>query len=108
MRKPPLSPKRDLIPLDRLEEHACVFRVLASPQRIRILDFLDSAGSPQRVTEIVAACGGAQQAIVSQQLRILKDGGIVDSERDGNRIFYQIISPEVRQYLAFLRESALS
>jgi DNA-binding transcriptional ArsR family regulator len=105
MRKSPLSPKRNLIPLDQLEEHARVFRLLTSPQRIRILDFLDSAGSPQRVTEIVSASEGVHQAIVSQQLRILKDGGIVDSERDGNRIFYRITSPEVRQYLKFLRES---
>jgi ArsR family transcriptional regulator, lead/cadmium/zinc/bismuth-responsive transcriptional repressor len=100
--------QHDLLSLKQLEESTRIFRVLSSPQRIRILDFLDRAGSPQRVTEIVAVCDGVQQAIVSQQLRILRDGGLVDTERDGNRIFYRIIRPEVRQYLKFLREGGFS
>lgn len=95
----------NLISMAQLERSASIFRLLSHPQRFRILDFLDVAESPQRVTEIVAASQGVPQAIISQQLRILRDSGLVDSQRDGNRVLYRIISPEVRQYLTFLRES---
>jgi DNA-binding transcriptional ArsR family regulator len=98
------SPAIDLIPMDQLEEPAHVLRLLTKPLRMRILDFLDTAGSPQCVNKIVEACEGEIQAIVSQQLRILKEGGLLAATRDGNRVFYQIIRPEVRQYLMILRE----
>ena len=40
------------------------------------------------------------QAYVSQQLRILKDAGIVDTSRDGVLVFYRLIDPLARQLLA--------
>jgi DNA-binding transcriptional ArsR family regulator len=97
----------DLIPFIQLDEHARLFRLLSNPQRVRILDFLDTAACPQRVTEIVKVSEGVVQAIVSQQLRILKNHGIVDSTRNGTQVFYQIISPEMRHYLTVLRESGV-
>jgi DNA-binding transcriptional ArsR family regulator len=100
---PPLQP--NLISFNKLEQYAYFFRLLSSPVRTRILDFLDLAESPQCVTEIIAVCEGAQQCIISQQLRLLKNGGIIVSAKDGNRVFYKIVHPEVRQYLKLLRES---
>lgn len=97
-----------LISLNRLEKHANYFRILSVPLRIRILDYLDLAGTPQYVTRIVEQCDGAVQAVVSQHLGALRDAGIVGSERDGNRVFYRIIDPGIRPYLAFLREGGFS
>jgi DNA-binding transcriptional ArsR family regulator len=37
------------------------------------------------------------QAYVSQQLRILKDAGIVDTDRDGVNIFYRLVDPLTRR-----------
>lgn len=91
--------------MEQLERPIQMLRLLSRPLRVRILDFLDQAESPQRVTEIVRACKVEASAIISQQLRILKDGGLVESQRDGNQVFYRIISPEVRQYLTCLRAS---
>ena len=39
------------------------------------------------------------QTYVSQQLRILKDAGVVDTNRDGVNIFYRLIDPLIRQLL---------
>lgn len=39
------------------------------------------------------------QAYVSQQLRILKDAGIVDTDRDGVNIFYRLVDPLARRLL---------
>lgn len=42
---------------------------------------------------------GKPQAYVSQQLRILKDAGVVDTHRDGVNIFYRLVDPLARQLL---------
>jgi DNA-binding transcriptional ArsR family regulator len=94
-----------MIPLDQLEQSARIFRMLSNPLRFRILDFLDVSACPQRFIEIVKALEGVPQAIVWQQLRILKKAGLLESQRDRNCVFYRIVSPEVRRYLAFLRKS---
>lgn len=93
--------------MDQLERPARIFRLLSHPQRVRILDFLDVSRCPKCVTEIVKASEGTPQAIISQQLRSLREGGLLESQRDGNQIFYRVASPEVHQYLTFLRESSL-
>ena len=39
------------------------------------------------------------QAYVSQQLRILKDAEIVDTDRDGVNIFYRLVDPLARRLI---------
>jgi DNA-binding transcriptional ArsR family regulator len=79
------------------------FGALAHPLRLRILDFLDRVESPQSVTQIIAASESARQAAVSQQLRVLRDEGLVRAERCGTSIFYSIQHPAVPPMLACLR-----
>jgi DNA-binding transcriptional ArsR family regulator len=92
-----------LIHRSALEEVGPLFQALGHPLRLRILDFLDTAAAPQRVTEIVAASGVNAQSIVSQQLKILRDHGIVQGVRKQNNIFYSITNAEVPQILRQLR-----
>lgn len=77
-----------LIPTATLDELAPAIRVVAHPVRLRILDFLNLQG-PQNVSQIVEACG-VEQAVVSQQLRILKDQGILSNRRERNFVFYEL------------------
>jgi len=79
-----------LIDMETLEGVAPIIRNAAHPLRLRILDFLDRAGEPRNVTEIIAAADGAAQAVVSQQLRILKDQGILTAKRRGNHVYYEV------------------
>lgn len=95
-----------LIPLDRLEKHSSILRMLSIPLRVRILDFLDTSGKPQHVSAIVEQCEDASPAMISQHLSVLKGAGLVDSERDRKRVFYRIVDPTVQEYLALLRISA--
>lgn len=39
------------------------------------------------------------QAYVSQQLRILKDAGVVDTDRDGVNVFYRLVDPLARRLI---------
>ena len=38
---------------------------------------------------------GCRQAYISQHLMVLREAGLVEDRRDGARIFYRVIKPEV-------------
>ena len=86
-----------------LERVAPIIRVLSHPLRLRILDFLEKSESPQRVTEIVAISDGSQQAIVSQQLKIMRENGILSAERRGNCVYYSISNQKILYFLDCIR-----
>ena len=75
--------------METLERITPIIRNVAHPMRLRILDYLDHQGEPRSVSDIMEATGGAQ-AIVSQQLRILKDQGVLAAKREGNFVLYSI------------------
>ena len=92
-----------LVDMTVLERVAPVIRTAAHPLRLRILDYLRHVAEPRTVTQIIAACG-VEQAIVSQQLRILKDRGILAARRKGTFIYYSIADPSVLFLLDCIRE----
>jgi ArsR family transcriptional regulator len=92
-----------LIDMETLERVAPIIRNAAHPLRLRILDFLDRAGEPRNVTEIIAAAGGAEQAVVSQQLRILKDQGVLAAKRRGNHVYYEVADRSILFLLNCIR-----
>jgi len=90
-------PEIDPAILDRASR---VIRVLGHPLRLRILNLLE--GSERNVTQLVVATG-VSQAVVSQQLRILRSEGVVDDRRDGPRVYYRITEPKVSRILDCIR-----
>lgn len=102
--------KRDMeIPptcIDRktLERVTPVLRHATHPLRLCILDFLQRAGRPCAVSDIVQACE-AEQAIVSQHLRILRDDGVLAARRQGNRVFYDIADQSILPLLECIRQN---
>jgi DNA-binding transcriptional ArsR family regulator len=92
-----------LISMEVLERVAPIIRNAAHPLRLRILDYLQHEDGPRTVSQIVAACQ-AEQAVVSQQLRILKDQGILSSKRDGNYILYAISERSILMLLDCIRK----
>lgn len=74
------------------KELAAVFRALAHPNRLAILDAL--RGKELYVCEIEEALG-LRQAYVSQQLTVLREAGLVCFRRDGWNVPYRISHPEV-------------
>ena len=91
-----------LIDMDTLERVTPVIRNVAHPLRLRILDYLDQAGAARNVTDITEAVG-ASQAIVSQQLRILKDTGVLTAKREGSFMFYGLADRSVLLILECIR-----
>jgi ArsR family transcriptional regulator len=78
------------------QEAANLFSVLAHPVRLSILDELRR--SRACVCHLQAVLE-RPQAYVSQQLRVLREAGIVVGERDGTMVYYQIAHAQVPELL---------
>ncbi|MBT8207073.1 MAG: metalloregulator ArsR/SmtB family transcription factor [Acidimicrobiia bacterium] len=81
--------------------HASVCKGLADPKRLLILNALHDG--ERSVTEI---CEELQlpQANVSQHLAILREKGMVESRKEGQRVFYRVTSDKITQAIDLLRE----
>ncbi len=74
-----------------------IFKALAHPIRIKIvMNLLDGPLCVCVLNENV----DFSQSNLSQHLKILKDAGILTSEKDGIRIMYRIKDDEVRHLLS--------
>ena len=91
-----------LIDMATLERVAPVIRLAAHPLRLRIIDYLRREDEPRSVTDIMGAVG-AEPPVVSQQLRILRDQGILGARRDGNFVYYDIANRSVLLLLECIR-----
>ena len=78
-----------------------LFKALAHPARIRILELLRDG--ERSVTELQQALG-TEGSTASQQLAILRMKSLVDTRRSGNNIFYSLRDPQVNALLAVARQ----
>ena len=92
---------RQVLPLSdaSIEQIAHTFRALSEPQRLRILQVLETGEHP--VGDIVAAVKGTQSNI-SRHLQALNLAGLVKRRRDGTCILYAISDPMVFRLCALV------
>ena len=62
------------------------------PSRLTILEILRDGEQCVCHMEAVLGC---RQAYISQHLMVLREAGLVEDRRDGARIYYRVIKPEV-------------
>jgi DNA-binding transcriptional ArsR family regulator len=74
----------DLLTEERID---AIFKALADPTRRKIVGIILNGGT--MVTDLVVECQ-MPQPTVSKHLKILKDAGIVRSEKDGVRRIYRL------------------
>lgn len=65
-----------------------MLKAIAHPQRIAIMNLL-AGNEPLTVTEIYTRLE-IKQTVVSHHLRLLRDRGVVNAERDGKNILYSL------------------
>ena len=75
---------------------ATTLQALATPSRLLILATLQNG--PATVGELAEAIG-MEQSAVSHQLRLLRNLGLVDSERSGRHISYSLYDHHVAELL---------
>jgi ArsR family transcriptional regulator len=92
-----MRPSRELPPLsldpDRADHVAEVLKAVAHPLRIRIVAIL--CHGEENVTALAEKVG-ASQAIVSQQLRILRSRGLVAASRTKGFARYRLVEQNLR------------
>ena len=73
-----------------LEELAKIFKTVAHPVKLEILEVLESH-EPMDVSSLCAEIGAeCQISMMSQHLAKMKDNGILQSEKKGKQVFYRI------------------
>ncbi len=77
-----------------------IIKVLGHPIRLKIISCLCSE---QCNVKHLWECFGLPQAIVSQQLAILKNAGIISSKRVGNEVYYSVVHPLANKIIEILR-----
>jgi len=77
----------------KLQRAAYVLKAVAHPVRIAIIDILEQGGkmSVSTLQEIL----NIEQSLLSHHLTNLRDKGIVDCERNGKNIYYELVEPTI-------------
>jgi DNA-binding transcriptional ArsR family regulator len=83
----------------RYGEVAGLLRVLGHPARLRILD--EVRREPSCVCHLQAVLK-RPQAYVSQQLRILREAGLVADGKDGLNVYYRLAHPQAARLVETL------
>ena len=84
------------------DENARILKALAHPTRLHLVDLIRRKKPCVRVMEEVL---GIAQPNISQHLSLLRNIGIVEAERTGNHICYQIKNQTVIKLLDALNDS---
>jgi DNA-binding transcriptional ArsR family regulator len=92
---------------DTFRRQARVLKALANESRLKIVDRLSQGEcSVGELTEIV----GSDRTTVSKHLAVLRAHGIVNDRRDGNVVYYTLLTPCVVNFFScatqVLREKA--
>lgn len=98
-----MSQNPTTLSLDQLRAHAseacALLKTLANEDRLLLLCQL--AVAPQNVSELESVLG-IRQPTLSQQLAVLRQEGLVATERRGKYIYYHLASDEVVQVMRTL------
>ncbi|HAD06251.1 MAG TPA: ArsR family transcriptional regulator [Anaerolineaceae bacterium] len=89
-------------PIEQFEASAQLFKALAHPARLAILDILRDG--EQCVCHMEAVLG-FRQAYLSQQLAVLREAGILQDRREGWNIYYRIVREDVLNILHTVHSS---
>ena len=83
------------------EVKADLFRALAHPARIRVLEIL--AGGEHTIGEL-ASLTGLELSHLSQQVTVLRRASIVESRREKNNVVCRLRDPRTAELLAVARQ----
>ena len=78
------------------DDEACLFKAVGDPCRLRILATLARADHEVCVCDFTAALP-LNQPTVSHHLRVLREAGLVTSERRGTWVYYQLAPDAIEQ-----------
>lgn len=75
---------------DEAEELAGAFKALSDPARLRLLSLIAASEGGTCACDLVTPLGRSQPT-VSHHLKVLRQAGLVESERIGTWIWYRVV-----------------
>jgi DNA-binding transcriptional ArsR family regulator len=90
-----------LTSLDSLEQAAECLRTLAHPHRLRMVQML--LRGRYSVGELAEACD-IPSHMASEHLRLMHHCGLMTSEKDGRKTYYQIAEPHLASIMTCIEE----
>jgi len=85
------------------EVKANLFKGLAHPVRVRVLEVLANADTDLSVSDLLTDTG-LEASHLSQHLSVLRRHNLVVAERRGSLVFYSLAYPQVADLLAVARQ----
>ena len=89
--------KKNVLQLEKLEMGATMLRAMVHPMRIAIIELL-TTNSRLSVTEIYEKLN-MEQAVASYHLNMLKNRGVLESKREGRKIFYSLRYEKLKEII---------
>jgi ArsR family transcriptional regulator, virulence genes transcriptional regulator len=86
------------------ELHAEVCKTMSNPKRLEIINILRNG---EKSVDELAKDMGIRMANLSQHLAVMRSKGIVQTRRDGLKIYYKIANPKVVKACDIMREVLL-
>ncbi|HEX6196002.1 MAG TPA: metalloregulator ArsR/SmtB family transcription factor [Jiangellaceae bacterium] len=84
-------------------EFAAVGKVLGNPKRLELLDLLTQSS---RSVEDLAVAAGLGMSTCSAHLQTMREAGMVETRREGKRIYYSLTGDDVAGLWEYLRRVA--
>ena len=82
--------------------HADFCKFMANPKRIEILFLL---GEKEMCVDEIASAMEVKVPNISQHLAVMREKGVVEVRRDGNKMYYSIANPKTLQACIIIRDA---
>jgi ArsR family transcriptional regulator len=84
--------------------HADICKTFSNPWRLRIVDTL---GEGEMTVSDLSAALGISAPSVSQHLAVMRDKGVVETRREGKRVYYRLDNPKTLEACRLMRQVLL-
>lgn len=96
-----MAAKLRLTNLEALGEAAECLRALAHPHRLRMVQML--LQGDYTVGELAEACD-LPSPMASEHLRLMQRCGFLTSEKEGRKVYYQVVEPHLKSILKCIED----
>lgn len=83
------------------EMHADLCKVFTSPVRVEVIDILRKG--KKSVNELVELTG-LSQSNISQHLHVLREKGVVRTDKEGKYVYYTLANPKISEAFGIMKD----
>ncbi|MDR9399281.1 MAG: metalloregulator ArsR/SmtB family transcription factor [Salibacter sp.] len=83
---------------EKIDKAVHMLKAIAHPLRLQIVELL--TGNDELCVSDIHRQIGVEQAVASQQLKILKQNGVLNCERKGKHSFYHLAHPQIKDLIS--------